>query len=481
MSQPLYTADFQQEYAAETSRIVRDRFIWFTALVAGFTLLFSLQRGWNDLFIPLLQWIRGVSTDSWHWGRLVGGLPDMLTIALFGLIGWKAWIGRLSEPDLLKLSRSLIQFCGAVAMVLYPIYTRERLLPLESVFIMHVAAAACLPWSLRDALRPMMPLVLLNAAIVVAMVFWEGFTLPRLVQAVSLSLFSPVVLAPGALIAWVKDRWRSELFRTKFFESQYGQMRRELVDARKLHEALFPLSEARGRFRFDYRYAPMRQIGGDFLFARWDDSGPTGPRLSLVLIDVTGHGLSSALTVNRIAGELERLYAEDPDAPPGFVLSALNRYVSLTLAHHAIYCTAMCVRVDPPETGQTSGTLRYASGGHPPAFIRHIDGSVRRVDSTSLMLGVLPAGEFDAGEVAVAFAEGDTFVAVTDGAVETKSANGDLFGIDRLAALISQPGRGPAVGWAQGVLNAVDTFRSGQPSDDTVVVEVAMLKSENPS
>jgi serine phosphatase RsbU (regulator of sigma subunit) len=245
----------------------------------------------------------------------------------------------------------------------------------------------------------------------------------------------------------------------------------------------------------------MRQIGGDFLLARWDTSqGEDKPRLNLVLLDVTGHGISSALTVNRLAGELERLYAEDPDASPSKVLCALNKYVYLTLANHALYCTAMCIRLDPYEHATSSsqstrahadenapnaarsGILRVASGGHPPAFLRtpaasrdesQQNAAVRVIESTAPMLGVLGPEDFSVDETVLTIREGETLIALTDGAVETRNDAGALFSERRVLQFL-QRSQTPVGGWCQGLLSEVDAFRVGAPSDDTVVVEVSI-------
>lgn len=510
MGKGLYTTDFHQEYAAETTRIIRDRFVWLCALVTGFTLLFSLQRVWNDLVIPLLQAVRSVPVIDWHWGRPVGGLPDAITIGVFGLIGWRAWIGRYDDANLMRYARQMLQLCGVAAMLLYPVYTRERVLPIESVFLMHVLACACLPWSLKEAIRPMYPLLVLSAMMILVIVLSDGVSGPKILQAAGLIVFSPLVLAPGAIIATVKDKWRTELFRTRFFETRYGQMRRELIDARALHEALFPKAGSRDGIRLDYRYEPVRQIGGDFIFARWLPDTPEdasdleraaaisspAQSLTVVLLDVTGHGLSSALTVNRISGELERLFAEDPATSPSEALRALNRYVYLTLAPHAIYATAMVARVDrvPPgevAPGDSSFTLRYANAGHPPAFLRRArKGDATAIQSTAPMLGVLPPNEFATDAPEIKLWPGDRFIAYTDGAVETRNVRGELFGVERVRRLLSSPEPHPQRevsaqlgtqeepdGWPEAVIAAVDTFRSGPPTDDTVVVEIAILES----
>ena len=199
--------------------------------------------------------------------------------------------------------------------------------------------------------------------------------------------FSPLIALPGTAICWFRDSRRLEKYKLRFLQQRYGEVRRELTDARKIHESLFPAEVEHGAVRMTYRYEPMRQIGGDFLFvcpAPMQGAGDGGDGLNVVLIDVTGHGIPAALTVNRLHGELERIFAEDPLIPPGEVLALLNRYVHLTLAPHSIYGTAVCVRIDPG-----SGKLEFASGGHPPAFLRGVDGTLERLDSTSFVLGAL--------------------------------------------------------------------------------------------
>ncbi|CAN5734192.1 hypothetical protein BH11PLA1_BH11PLA1_06340 [soil metagenome] len=490
MATPL-NPDLKRQYAAENSRTLRERFIWMCGLIAAFTLIFSLRRGWDDLFIPLLMWLRHAPID-WHFGKVFAGIPGLLVVAVFGIVGWRAWIGRLKQNDLMHLARTMIQACGAVAIVLYPIYDLQRMLPLEAVFVMHVIAASCLPWTLRDAVRPMLPLVALNAVMILVSTLWNGASVSALVEAGLLSLVSPIVLVPGAAIAAVKDRWQSELFRTRFFESQYGRISRELVDARSLHEALFPKVETRNGIRLDYRYAPMSHIGGDFLFARFhENAAGEAAGISAVLLDVTGHGVSAALTVNRLAGELERVFAEDERATPADVLSALNRYVLLTLAPHAIYCTAMAVRVEgargaklsdadegaaPNASGEAaaSAMLTLASAGHPPAFIRRAAGDgLERFDATAPMLGVLETEKFAPTEAARELHAGDHFIGITDGAIEARGADGTFFGPERVAAALLRASLGDGATLPGAVVAAVDAFRSGAMTDDIVVLDLS--------
>jgi hypothetical protein len=325
----------------------------------------------------------------------------------------------------------------------------------------HLIACILLPLTPRQAIWPVLAVAGVSA---LSRLFVEGGDWAPHILSI---FFSPVVGVPGTLIAWFRHSRRVGDFKAQFFYSRYGEMRRELVDARKLHESLFPAPVTAGPVRVNYSYEPMRQIGGDFLYVfRTPADDGIGVVTNIVLLDVTGHGIPAALTVNRLHGELERVFAEDPSSGPGHVLRLLNRYVHLTLSHHSVYVTALCIRIDP-----TRHELAYASGGHPPAFLRGVDGTIDELHSTSLVLGAAADVDFDALPETRRFAPGDTLIAYTDGAIECRDQTGKMLKISGLQRLVAS-GEAPAGQWAGTVLDAVTRFRFGPPADDTLVVEV---------
>lgn len=346
---------------------------------------------------------------------------------------------------------------------------------LLSIFGKHFFACLFLPWTPRESFRPLIPLLILNAVIILIYMGSHWLLGPLLIVG------SPLVGAPGGLICWWRHGRFKDRFQTTMLRGRYTQMRQELTDARRIHEALFPTAIDEGPVRFDFRYQPMRQIGGDFLYVHrfpgvpGKDAGGPGAAiadaepLSIVIIDVTGHGIPAALTVNRLHGELERLYGENPDIAPGDVLTALNRYVHLTLATHSVYATAVCLRIEP-----TADRLEWASGGHPPAFLRTVDGRIDRLDSTAFVLGACHGADFKSNQQSTRFGPGDTLVLYTDGATEARDARGQMLRVEGLQRIVAglSPREVAAGGWASAVLDNVDRHRFGPPADDTLVVEV---------
>ncbi|MDX2119413.1 MAG: PP2C family protein-serine/threonine phosphatase [Planctomycetota bacterium] len=463
----IYTSDFRHEFAVQTSTLLRRRMLWFTGtltLVGLFLLTLAGVAVLATSNIPTSSGPVQIKTTGSTNDAILALVGAALAVATYILCFLYAWLARPADSELLRLSYLLVLVDGVIHIALD--YLVQHAFGIWGVTITHILACAFLPWTTRQSIGPMVPLVLIDLVLYIIVRKPDGLSLAWM------TFTDPLVAAPGTLIAYVKHSTRLRQYQMDFLRRRYGEIRRELVDARRIHEALFPQPISTGPVRFHYEYEPMRQIGGDFLFAH--SSGPANHnRFSMVLIDVTGHGIAAALTVNRMHGELERLFAEHPNLAPGNVLKLLNRYVHLTLARHSVYATVFCVRIDPEK-----GELEYASGGHPPAFLRGVDGTVQELHSTSFVLGACGDDDFQPAPETHKFGPGDVLVCYTDGATEARAASGRMFGVEGLQRLLA--GHNPEIAasepdgsWARLLLSAVDNHRAGPPSDDTLLIEIA--------
>ncbi len=492
-----FTSEFREEFELERERFLRKRFFWYAAVVIVIGALGLIANG-----LPLFNIGVRVSSDdpaqAANTLRLIRlNAITSVTTGLLGVVAYAlalAYTRRhlLPRDKMLKLVAGLILFNGVLALGLSAVITEigSRLtaevadgegmpsnvagfIGLWSIFVTHFFACLFLPWTPRESIKPVVPLLVLNA--ILTLVYASGWVAP-----VFTITFSPLVAAPGAAIAWWRHSRLHQRVHYGALRKRYGEMRQELTDARRIHEALFPEPVEDGPVRMIYRYQPMRQIGGDYLFSRFSPSphGPV-PRLSVVIVDVTGHGIPAALTVNRLHGELERLFAEDPDASPGEILELLNRYVHLTLATHSVYVTAVCFRVDPNASyprevdAYAKGTLEWASGGHPPAFLRSIDGAIERLDSTTFVLGACHGDDFQHEQQVRPFGPGDVVIAYTDGATEARDRAGRMLRVEGMQRIVAGAHHRTDNGClSDTILSAVEQHRFGPPADDTLIVEI---------
>ena len=149
---------------------------------------------------------------------------------------------------------------------------------------------------------------------------------------------------------------RAELTeRNRLLEAAHKKLTFELELARKVQLALMPRPpKPRGVLRVAVRYTPANQLGGDvYDFYRLENN-----RLGILVADVSGHGVNSAMLsgmVKALAAPLSIAVLE-----PGELLAGLD------VSHRAIFSRRLFLHGVLPDRGRRNraGPLR---GGRPPA------------------------------------------------------------------------------------------------------------------
>lgn len=198
----------------------------------------------------------------------------------------------------------------------------------------------------------------------------------------------------------------------------------------------------------------------------------------MVLLDVTGHGVPSAITVARLAGELERIFAEMPNLDAAGVLRLLNRYIRLTIARYHVFATAFVASISPG-----SSTLSYAGAGHPAGLLyRHGSGELEQLESCVGMLGVFEDDEFECVTQVVEIERGDVLLTYTDGVCEARNESGKPLGDEVFArwaekVMSESRGRGlPLPRRLRDLFSMVKDYRGGEPEDDSLLVGLMLSR-----
>ncbi len=221
-----------------------------------------------------------------------------------------------------------------------------------------------------------------------------------------------------------------------------GALEQEYKSAQELQRVLIPetLPSLRG-YAVTSAYQPAQQVGGDFfqLIAREDGCA------LLVLGDVSGKGLKAAMTVSLIVGTLRTLAEQSDD--PAAILAGLNRRLHGRLRNGFVTC--LVLRLD------SSGECVIANAGHPAPFLNQQE----IASPGALPLGLELASRYETTKVELAV--GDRLTLYTDGLLEARNTRGELYGFERLRALMStRPD-------ATGAMKAAIQF--GQDDDITVL------------
>lgn len=217
----------------------------------------------------------------------------------------------------------------------------------------------------------------------------------------------------------------------------YDSIDRDLQQARKIQESLVPDSVLHfGKSTVSMLLKPCGHVGGDLVGA----FSPGPNRIGFYNIDVSGHGVTSAMMTARLSGYLSGRHVEQNIAleqrfekfyalrSPESVANILNERL---LSDQGVeeYFTMIYGTAD-----LTNGIVRLVQAGHPPMFLQRADGSVEILGDGGMPIGLLPEPEFDCIELRLN--PGDRVFLCSDGFTESVDREGVMLDDDGMAAMI---------------------------------------------
>ena len=212
------------------------------------------------------------------------------------------------------------------------------------------------------------------------------------------------------------------------------RMESELATAKAIQESalprIFPPYPDIRRFDIYASMNPAREVGGDFydFFLIGDDSNSDEGKLGFVLADVSGKGVPAALFM-MTAKTLLRDYMRSGIALGEAVENANRQLCDGNDA--GMFVTAFVGVLEYP-----SGHVTFVNAGHNPPLLWQ-QGSWRWITERSgLPLGLFDGFPYESFEVDCGI--GDQFFVYTDGVTEAMNVDGELYGEERLEALMNE-------------------------------------------
>jgi serine phosphatase RsbU (regulator of sigma subunit) len=249
--------------------------------------------------------------------------------------------------------------------------------------------------------------------------------------------------------------------RTSELESRYEEIRLEVGRAATLQRQLLPdRPPDAARMELAGACLPAADVGGDYFDFLVDRQG----RVTLLVADVAGHGIASALLMAMVRQVARREVLAG--SPPGTVLSVANRDLYDDLVTVELFVTVFCARVD-----LAGGRVEFANAGHNRPLLRRADGTLEELDADGMAIGLVDDVAFE--DAARPFGPGDSLVLYTDGVVEAEDAGGAALGDAALRALVTGLGGAPPEVTVARVVGAVREHVGARPVRDDVTVVAA--------
>ncbi|PHO05520.1 fused response regulator/phosphatase [Rhodobacteraceae bacterium 4F10] len=249
----------------------------------------------------------------------------------------------------------------------------------------------------------------------------------------------------------------------------YDSLDHDLKEAKKLQQSL-----VRDRFKdFGTGAAALilqssGHVGGDLV----GHFGISDSRVGLYSIDVSGHGISSALMTARLAGFLSSNSPEQnvalktlPDGrqgyhPPAEVIRRLNQIILDEMETEHYFTMLLAV------VNLQTGHVEMAQAGHPHPVILRANGQVEQNGPGGLPVGLIDGAAFT--PFSIEMSPGDRLLILSDGVTECPNQDGDMLGEEGLEDLVGQMVNRDVTGALNVLIEELERFAGGIGFPDDV-------------
>jgi len=421
-------------------------YLWLGAVcVVGFAARGSVMLGYYTTLLPMT--LEVFAQDV---------ILEPLTLGLWALF-WAYWFGLENLRRIVRSAWVLTLLLSlAVAAIrpplfgsVIPVSAATWLVPLS--LVMKLLLGGLLLWVTYCGIRKRAADGWLALAPILLTTYWAYQEELTVIHIFSIVRIGGVTINGSVIANLLMLAIISVLLMRRFVRGQRERelWRLEIEQARQVQQVLIP--EALPRvpgFALASHYRPAQQVGGDFfqILPRKDGG------VLVVVGDVSGKGMPAAMTVSLLVGTVRTLahFTEEP----GKILAAMN--MRMMARSHGGFTTCLVLRIGP------DGRATAANAGH----ISPYRGNSELTVESGLPLGLAANSNYPETEFHLEM--GEQLTLLTDGVIEARAKNGELYGFERTAAIATQP--------AELIAKAAQEF--GQEDDITVLTLRRVRKRE---
>jgi serine phosphatase RsbU (regulator of sigma subunit) len=248
-------------------------------------------------------------------------------------------------------------------------------------------------------------------------------------------------------------------------EQERDRLRHSLELAREVQQRLLPHEiptvaglDVAGRSIY------CDETGGDYYdFIPLHQDGTE--KLAVIVGDVSGHGISSALTMAAVRSALRQRLLLPGDISQ--IIADVNRQMAGDVKDSGQFITLFFLSLDPIKR-----LVKWVRAGHDAAiFYNHTTGQFDELNGEGMALGVDPHAQYEEN-VMGHFNPGSIIVLGTDGIWESRDSSGEMLGKRVLNDIIRQNASHSAAEIMEAIITNIKKFQGGIMSEDDLTLVV---------
>ena len=257
---------------------------------------------------------------------------------------------------------------------------------------------------------------------------------------------------------------------TMAFITDMTEQKKALILAGAVQKSLLPQQTLQVKgLEICGRNVSCDEIGGDYFDFLWNPESPDKP-FSVVVGDITGHGVDSALLMTTARAFL-RMRASQPGTPTDIV-SAMNHHLTEDIHDTGRFMTLFYLTIDTK-----SRHIEWVRAGHEPAWIYDPDqDKYAELKGPGMALGVNDHVKFKSNH-RTGLKKGQLVIVGTDGIWEARNQAGEMFGKHRLHDVIRQNAAAGAEAILKAVFKSHAQFTQGRRNEDDITLVVIKVIS----
>jgi sigma-B regulation protein RsbU (phosphoserine phosphatase) len=247
------------------------------------------------------------------------------------------------------------------------------------------------------------------------------------------------------------------------------RMRQSLYLAKEVQQALLPRTDPQiSGLDIASTSVYCDETGGDY-FDYLASDGLISGEISVVVGDVSGHGVSSALLM-----ATARAFLRQRSGLPGSIsqiVSDVNRQLAQDVEESGGFMTLFYLVLNAKEQ-----RLSWVRAGHDPAILYDpVADAFEELHGSGVALGVQPDARFEQNEKNNLSAKQVIFLG-TDGIWEARNPLGEMFGKDKIYQIIRQNSAASAREILSICFDRLNRFLEGRaPEDDVTMIVIKMI------